>query len=498
MKRFLLNNKYEKRITSGFMVAMFVLSCAVFLGVLLYSRLLVAYLTLEMENYTRAWLMETSKRGAAMVTAEELNMYRTSEDMALPSYQALRHKLVDYAKEANVLYVYYLRSIEGDKFQYIVDNDFDESTRVGLDSPLVDITEAPGLSIALSGDVSCAELGLYNRFWDGLLSAYAPVFDAEGQVNAICAVDVNDEMLVRSKQREKLLGFLQIAAAMLVLASGILSFTSYKREARYAREAKEAIVAGIEYASKIQRNLLPLDNAFKRAFEDHFVIWKPKDIVGGDIYWIKNFDKGTVLCVCDCTGHGTPGALLTMLVVSTFEATVNESNYKDPAEIIWELEKRLVSMLNLGPEEQKDIEREVNLNDGCDLAVLYIAKDGRVSFSSGNIHVFVCDGNNVTRHKGQRIRIGDGTLNRKEDIKIVTIPANSNNKFYIASDGLYEQIGGDERIPFGYDTFSRVILENHNENQKNITQKVWQAFEDHRGNNVRRDDFELVTFKPRV
>jgi serine phosphatase RsbU (regulator of sigma subunit) len=216
--------------------------------------------------------------------------------------------------------------------------------------------------------------------------------------------------------------------------------------------------------------------------------------VGGDIYWIKNFDEGTILCVCDCTGHGTPGALLTMIVVSTFEAVVNETNYKDTAQIVWELEKRLVSMLV----EREDRGAGVSLNDGCDLVVLYAAKDGAVSFSSGNLHVFVCDGRRVTRYKGQKIYVGDGALKSKEKIEVVSIPAGADNKFYIASDGLYEQIGGEKNIPFGYDALSKIILENHGEKQSAITEKIWRAFEDYRGNNPRRDDFEIITFKPRV
>ena len=493
-----MNFKTESKLSPRLMATMFVFSCAVVLLVSFYSRSTASFLTVEMEKSIQAWLKETSKRGAEMVTLEELETYKKPEDMNLPGYQNLRRKLIDFAADSGVLYAYYLRPLGGDKFQYIVDNDPDESTIVNLNTPPTDISKTPGLPEALLGHVSSAGLGSYMSEWGGLLSAYAPIFDPQGRVAAVCGVDINDEMIVSAEQREKFLAILIIVAVIIVLASGILCLTGYKREARAAREAKQAIISGIEYASKIQKNLLPLDKYFREAFGDYFVIWKPKDIVGGDIYWVKNFSEGTVLCVCDCTGHGTPGALLTMLVVSTFEAAVNDKNYKDTAQIIWDLEKRLVSILNLEPGEQKDGERGVNLNDGCDLAVLYVAKDGSVDFSAGNIHVFVCDGNEATRYKGQRIRVGDGALKSKEEIKVVSIPANADNKFYIASDGLYEQIGGEDKIPFGYETFSRIILENHNEKQSVITEKIWQAFEDYRGDNTRRDDFELVAFKPRI
>jgi len=259
------------------------------------------------------------------------------------------------------------------------------------------------------------------------------------------------------------------------------------------------IISGIEYASKIQKNLLPPDIIFNEAFEDHFYIWKPKDIVSGDIYWIKNFEKGTVLCVCDCTGHGTPGALLTMLVTSIFESSITNDNYSDTSLIIWELEKRLISALNVNTDI---INKGLTINDGCDLAVLFISKDGTVKISAGNTNVFVCDGEKVTRFKGQKIRVGDGLIKSKDDIKTNIVPANPKNKFYISSDGLYEQVGsfpGTQGVmPFGYDTLEKIIMENHNEEQKIITQKIWQAFEEYRGSNAQRDDFQLITFKPKL
>jgi HAMP domain-containing protein len=261
------------------------------------------------------------------------------------------------------------------------------------------------------------------------------------------------------------------------------------------------LVSGIEYASKIQKNLLPRDNLLNEAFDDYSCVWKPKDIVSGDIYWMKNFKYGAVFCACDCTGHGTPGALLTMLVVSAFEDIVSAYNYKDTAQIIWELEKRLIGELNVNAAVD---EKGLTINDGCDLAVLFIEKDGSVNVSAGNTNTFVCDGKKVTRIRGQRIRIGDGTLKCKEDIKIVSLPSNPDNKYYIASDGLFEQIGADkdspdkELLPFGFARFEKIILENHENKQSVITEKILHEFEEFRGDNARRDDLQLIAFKPRI
>ena len=253
-------------------------------------------------------------------------------------------------------------------------------------------------------------------------------------------------------------------------------------------KARELKISGINYASKVQKSILPQDSIFDEAFSDYSIIWKPKDIVGGDIYWIRTFSGGTILCVCDCTGHGTHGALLTMLVMSIFRTAVDESNYNDPAAIIWELDKRLAS--TLGVDNGSDI------RDGCDLAVVSIDSVGTVNFSSGRINVFKCDGEKATRFKGQKLRVGDGKINSKNDVNVITIQPDPRNKFYIASDGLYEQIGGPELIPFGYDAMEKLILENHNKQQSNISDIIWNEFEEYMGENTQRDDFMLISFKP--
>jgi len=259
-----------------------------------------------------------------------------------------------------------------------------------------------------------------------------------------------------------------------------------------AEAVSEAMLASARYANKIQRNLLPQPETFDEAFLDYSIIWKPRDIVGGDFYWLKNFEKGSVLCVCDCTGHGTPGALLTMLVASILENIVTEERCNDTAEILYLLDKRLSTVLNARNDDIKSME----INDGCDLVVMYIAKDGNITMSAGNISVLVCDGKRVTRYRGQQIFVGEGRLGGKDEVDVVEIPGNPDNKYYVASDGLSDQIGGAFEKQFGFKEVEKVIMENHGERQATISDRIWDAFEKYRGDEPRRDDFELITFKP--
>lgn len=297
----------------------------------------------------------------------------------------------------------------------------------------------------------------------------------------------------------------RIKNAVNATAAGISTYLQAKLaaersalESRLAKSRAEAahaaVMSGIKYASKIQNNLRPSKEQFAESFADFSVIWEPRDIVGGDIYWMKNFDGETVLCVCDCTGHGTPGSLLTMLVVSALDTLVNEATFHNPAEIMWRLDHRLADILNVYMPSRED-KCILDINDGCDLAILRIARDGTVSFASSNIHVFICNGLEVQQIKGQKLRIGDGVLTEKSDVHVIDIPPDSDNAFYIASDGLYDQVGGQDSRPFGYAAMKDIILKYHGEKQKIVSGKIWEAFEAYRGAQQRRDDVQLITFK---
>jgi len=292
---------------------------------------------------------------------------------------------------------------------------------------------------------------------------------------------------------------IMVVVLLVILVVFNIFASKLLRESELAKKRAEdtarTLTENINYASKIQKNILPSVNVLKDTFSDYSVKWEPRDVVGGDIYWAKKFDDGTILCVCDCTGHGTSGAMLTMLTVSDFESTITEKSHSDTAQILYTLDKRLASVLHVDT-TNKDKRGIMDINDGCDLAILFISNDGSVTISAGNINVFVCDGEKVTKIKGQSIFVGEGAIESKDDIKTVVVPYSPENKFYISSDGMFDQMGHSDRKRFGSKRFERIIIDNHNESQEVISSLIWEAFESYRGEEPRRDDFELISFKP--
>jgi len=170
-------------------------------------------------------MIAESKRLANMVSAEELNKYRAIQDMELPEYRALRVRLLEFSREADVLYAYFIRPGQNE-LQYIVDNDFNEKTRVGLDTPAFDPRPLPWILSTLEGQAICPGLGNYTPGWEGLLSGYAPVFDTDGKITAIAGVDIQDKPIVLARRLVSVLTIVQIIAISAIFASGIIYFFS--------------------------------------------------------------------------------------------------------------------------------------------------------------------------------------------------------------------------------------------------------------------------------
>jgi signal transduction histidine kinase len=236
----------------------FILSGVLVLFVSLYSRSLVGFTMGMMEYNIEQRLKETSKRGAALVTAERLDLYRTASDMERPDYRELRTTLYHFANESDVLYVYYLRVGNG-LMQYVVDNDYNPETQVSLATPPLDEKLTPGAWPALAGKVSASKLGNYTDGWEGLLSAYAPIFDRDGKVVAICGVDINDEQIAGARLRMEILAVLEIISVTTVFASGLYCLFKYRREAKRAKEAslaKSRFLSGMSHEIRTPMNAI--------------------------------------------------------------------------------------------------------------------------------------------------------------------------------------------------------------------------------------------------
>jgi signal transduction histidine kinase len=232
--------KQNRYVSKNFLILLFVLSMALLLGLSIGSILFRDSLTRTMEYNIEYRLLAVSKIASQLTTLDELEKYRTVEDMDLPSYKELRLKLRDFSREYDVLYVYYIRRSGDQQLQYIVDNDFNEETRVGLDTPPYDIQPVPWIKLALEGEASHSGLGNYTPGYEGLLTTYTPLFDQDGNVGAIAGVDVQDEFIVFARRMIAVLNVLQIVIMVIVFVSGFMTLLHYRIEAQKALDASSA------------------------------------------------------------------------------------------------------------------------------------------------------------------------------------------------------------------------------------------------------------------
>jgi signal transduction histidine kinase/CheY-like chemotaxis protein len=232
IKKFITKAAQKKNIV----LAMFICSVITVLSLAIYSRSLLGVYMGSEQHYIIERLKATSLSAASFISGDELDSFRAAEDMNLPSYRDMREKLRAFSQQVDVLYIYYMRKA-GDKVQYIIDNDFDENTRVGLDTPLTDMEIESGVEDAFQGRVNCEDIGTYTEGWEGLMSAYAPVYNSKGEIVAAAGVDIRDEEIMNSRRKMTTLTGIQVLSVFFVLVSGLACLLGYRNAALRAEAA---------------------------------------------------------------------------------------------------------------------------------------------------------------------------------------------------------------------------------------------------------------------
>jgi len=252
----------------------------------------------------------------------------------------------------------------------------------------------------------------------------------------------------------------------------------------------------IEYASLIQGALIPERRLFRDHFSEYFTIWHPKDIVGGDIYLfeeLRNKDE-CLLMVIDCTGHGVPGAFVTMLVKAIERQITAKINYDDdedvsPAKILAIFNKNMKQLL-----KQEDIDSISNA--GFDGAVVYYNKqDGVVKFAGAETPLFYVEDEELKAIKGDRYSVGYKKCDIKYEYKEHTIKVKEGMQFYLTTDGYLDQNGGEKGFPFGKKRFQNIINEYHNESMADQQELFLNFLDEYQNEEERNDDVTLVGFK---
>ena len=250
--------------------------------------------------------------------------------------------------------------------------------------------------------------------------------------------------------------------------------------------ANKKVMDSIEYAKMIQQSLLPNMDEMKQKLPNSFVIWKPRDIVGGDIFFTSFFQTGYIIRLIDCTGHGVPGALMTMIASSGLRKVINDDQCYDPPRILSCLNKFVKKTL------QQDTEFAQS-NDGMDAAVCKIdLEKQQLSFSGAGLALIHTIGNETCLIKGDRESLGYKRSNLDYQFKEHIIDIEPGKAFYLFTDGMVDQVGGDRGICFGKKRFQNILNQNLTRTFEEQKKTLVQEFNIYRNQHEVRDDVTVV------
>lgn len=277
----------------------------------------------------------------------------------------------------------------------------------------------------------------------------------------------------------------------------ILAFTLYNRNLlkqkinsklqianEIIQEKNKDIIASIEYASKIQEALLPTkDN--QNLFEDSFYLLQPKDIVSGDFFWYAEVEGKKVIAAVDCTGHGVPGAFMSMIGNTFLHEIVNEKKIIAPNHILNILRRRVVRAMNQKGEG-------TNRKDGMDMAICTIdERNGTLQFAGANNPLYMVLGNEMVELKGDKQPVG--YFGEKEvPFKSHQVKIQKGDCVYIFSDGYADQFGGPKGKKFKYKQLRDLLFANYALPMQEQKKILIESFENWKGNLEQVDDVCMV------
>lgn len=303
--------------------------------------------------------------------------------------------------------------------------------------------------------------------------------------------DMQQHEIEKEQQKRRWAIFLALSSAFSLVII-LLSLISTRRKNAILIEQKKiieeknlTITDSIEYASRIQNAVLPPAGFLKEWGFESFIMFRPKDIVSGDFYW--GAKSGDLLCfaAADCTGHGVPGAFMSMLGTAFLNEIINSRQFTNAADILNQLRNEIITSL-----KQRGVEGEAQ--DGMDIALcIYKREENILHFAGANNPLYHVNGEKIDRIGPDKMPIG---IHRSLDKPFTnyTIKPGKGDLIYLFSDGYADQFGGEEGKKFKYKTFRDMLLEIRDLPSEKQKEVVEERFDRWKGDLEQVDDVILM------
>ncbi|MDX2414058.1 MAG: SpoIIE family protein phosphatase [Bacteroidales bacterium] len=248
---------------------------------------------------------------------------------------------------------------------------------------------------------------------------------------------------------------------------------------------KEEITSSITYARKIQEAILPDNKLLERNFSDYFIYYKPRDIVSGDFYWTASSKSYFYFAVADCTGHGVPGAIMSMLGISILNEITGEGTIDIQAsEVLDMLRSKIISALHHSG-------AETQANDGMDISLFkFIRKTKIIEFSGAFNPLYHYRGANLTEYKADRMPIG--YLEKSLPFSNQSFKVKKGDTLYLFSDGYYDQFGGPKNKRFSSKNLRITLTGIVEMPMHKQSQFLDERFKEWKGDNEQLDDIIIA------
>ncbi|MBL4710401.1 MAG: SpoIIE family protein phosphatase [Flavobacteriales bacterium] len=348
-----------------------------------------------------------------------------------------------------------------------------------------------------------------NGVW---LSAFSPIHDG-AEIIGVVVVDISFEEFIATARRDllgniaiSLLIFLLIIIILFRLLNSILKEEDKRKRIIKQKndeliEKNEDITSSLVYAKRIQDAMLPSINSIKSCLNQSFVFYKPRDIVSGDFYWMKKKGNELYIACADCTGHGVPGAIVSVICSNALDRAVNQLKLSEPS-VILDKTSYLV---------QEAFEKsEANILDGMDICFCKInLETKKMSFSGAYNSLYLVteigdteikaksihnDQFILIEHKVDKQSIGKSSYEKKPFTQ-KEIELGPNDSVYLFSDGYADQFGGPKGKKFQRKIFKELLLSVQGETMNDQLLIIERSFEDWKQNEEQVDDICVIGFR---
>ncbi len=263
--------------------------------------------------------------------------------------------------------------------------------------------------------------------------------------------------------------------------------TERKRQELELQHKNQKITDSINYAKRIQKSILPESYALQEYVPESFILYKPKDVISGDFPWIAVEGDDIFIAAVDCTGHGVPGALISLVGYFLLNDIVRGQHVFEPAEILTKLDEGVMHTL------RQDIAGS-EIRDGMDMSLIRInRKKNFVQYAGAHRPLYqISDGELIT-YKGNKLPIGGGNYNNIEKVfSQYTLDVRPGDVILVGTDGYADQFGGPDNRKFTPARMRNILQENYNDSMDKLSKRFEKDIDAWRGDMEQTDDILLI------